>query len=837
MRLFQTLRLIVTATAFCAFARLFAQSGTLDQSFNASDIGFGAGDGFTGTPQVVLEQPDGKILIGGNFTRFNTVPRQHLIRLNADGTVDLSLNAGTMIAGNYVNTLALQLDGKIIAGGNWQQFISRFLPNGQLDPSFDVGVGPNGEVSRIVLQPDGKMLVSGSFSQFDGTFVPGLVRLNADGSVDPTFTAGLNAEYTTTIELQPDGKILLAGSSFFPYPDLVRLNPNGVVDGTFSTGTGPASGGVYDLLVQPDGKILAAGNFATFNGQAVRTVVRLETDGSLDPSFNCGTGGDQGVMRIALRADGRIVCGGMFNTLNGTFSAGLVQLLADGSLDPLFQTSGGFAPISPAAVYDLALKPDGSTIVIGGFGAYAGVARNQLARILDDGSLDPVFHRQHGVEGVVNDIAVRSDGRIMIAGIFLAVNNEARPRVARLFADGTLDPGFVPDSVFSQTSAQRVVIQSDDKVVVLGQQFGTPSVAYLSRLNTDGSVDPTFDTGTGFDHLMQDLVLQPDGKFIVGGDETEYDGVLCGSIVRILPDGAIDPTFNTGSGFDGRVYTLALQADGKIIAGGQFTSFNGTSAFRLARLNTDGTLDPSFTSAVNTEVRAVAMRADGRILVAYGGSLPNKVACLLPTGAFDPTFNNGQVLFTGSNWIWDLAELSSGEIVLGGRFSTVHGEPREGIAVLTTDGYVSTVFDPGAGFTVPNSNTSAVPYCLAIQPDDRILVGGSFTAYDGIGRNRLARINYEFSTGLTAATSSDVQLMVWPVPSSTGTIQVKLPADLGATDLRITGLDGRTVRTGSIGALPQDRIVTLSTAGLSAGSYLLTLSAGDQQRQRLFLVE
>lgn len=819
------LRAFLTASALCSLARLFGQSGTLDQSFNASDIGFGAGDGVTPqAPGVVVVQPDDKILIGGNFTRFNTVPRHGLVRLLPDGTLDMGFNTGTLITG-YVNTLALQPDGKIIAGGNWAEFLlTRFEPNGTVDPSFNIGLGPNGQVEHVVLQPDGKILVQGGFSQFDQTPTPGMVRLNADGSLDPTFTPGVDPAYVTAITLQPDGKILMARSSFFPLPAVVRLNTNGTVDGTFSVGSGP-QGSVYDLLVQPDGKILVSGYFN-------HSVVRLETDGSLDPSFDTGTGGDNGVWRLVLRADGRILCGGGFATFNGVVSGGIIQLQPDGSVDATFQTNGGFGNAPVVTVYDVAVQASGSAIAIGYFGTCAGEVRHRLARIYDNGTLDPLFHRQYGANEVVNDIDVRADGKIMITGVFNAVNGRPRPKVARLFADGTLDPAFQPDTVLYNVEDHDLVIQPDDKVVVLGQRSGPPFVAYMARLNTDGSIDPTFDVGDGFDGHMLDMVLQPDGKFIVGGDATEYDGVPVGRIVRILPDGAIDPSFNTGTGFSGRIYSLALQPDGKVLCGGMFTSFNGAAAFRSARLNSDGSLDATFTSPVSTVVRVVALRPDGRILVAYSNT---KLACLTSTGALDPSFNNTQVLPSG--YLIDLATLSSGEIALVGNFSTVLGAPRNCIAVLTADGQLSTDFDPGIGFEQSGSDFPASLWCVAAQQNDAILAGGQFTSYNGIGRNRFARINYEFSTGTTPANELHTDLLLWPNPSAQGTVHVRLPETMGGADaieLRIIATDGRVLRTQRT-AGSGDRPVEI--AGLVPGSYLLQVRAAGTQRHKLFVVE
>jgi len=161
-------RLALLITAFCILAgtnRVSAQAGTLDPTFNPTDVGFGIGAGTNSFVNASVLQPDGKIIIGGGFGTFNGAVRNRVARLNADGS---------------------------------------------LDDTFDPGGGGNNSVYSIALQLDGKIVIGGAFTIFNGSVRNNVVRLNADGTLDNTFNPGSGSNNTIrAIALQPDGKILI----------------------------------------------------------------------------------------------------------------------------------------------------------------------------------------------------------------------------------------------------------------------------------------------------------------------------------------------------------------------------------------------------------------------------------------------------------------------------------------------------------------------------------------------------------------------------------------------------------------------------------------------------
>ncbi|HRM46545.1 MAG TPA: delta-60 repeat domain-containing protein, partial [Flavobacterium sp.] len=283
----------------------------------------------------------------------------------------------------------------------------------------------------------------------------------------------------------------------------------------------------------------------------------------------------------------------------------------------------------------------------------------------------------------------------------------------------------------------------------------------------EGIVDATFNTyddgllGDGFDSNVRTVSLQADGNLIVGGDFLNFNGAATPKLCRLLPDGSKDPSFVLGTGFTGNVYCTLLQPDGKIIVGGAFTSFNGSTANRLIRLNPDGSRDASFDTSIAASsgiIYSVAMQADGSLIVGgsfvnYNGVSASRIARILPNGNLDTTFAIG----TGANSLVEEAHIQQdGKIILGGSFVSFNGTACGRIIRLNTNGTVDASFVQGGGF---DANISA----LTTQADGKIMVGGDFLVYNGIVVNRIIRLNPDGT--LDASFISGIGL-------NTGTVEV-----------------------------------------------------------------
>ena len=235
---------------------------------------------------------------------------------------------------------------------------------------------------------------------------------------------------------------------------------------------------------------------------------------------------------------------------------------------------------------------------------------------------------------------------------------------------------------------------------------------------------------------MYDIALQPDGKILVGGEFTSYNGTTQNNITRLNADGTRDTGFTIGTGFNDNVYAIVLQSDGKILVGGEFTSYNGTAVNRIIRLNADGTRDTGFTAPINDLVARIALQSDGKILIV--GRFTNHIARLNTNGTVDSGFTIGTSFVPVSSVVFTETESSltlqsDGKILVGGSFTSYNGTAVNRIARLNADGTIDTGFTIGTG-------TTGTPWTFALQSDGKILVGGSFTSYNGTDVNRIARL-------------------------------------------------------------------------------------------------
>lgn len=403
--------------------------GSLDTAFNP---------GTDDQVRTLLVQRDGRILLGGRFTTVAGQPSRCIARLMPDGVPEPSGFAPAFSSSlfNTVNALAVQPDGKVLIGGNFgsvgnkaRSNLARVLSDGRLDVGFNVWL--NRSVSSIVVQPDGKILIGGGFWEVQGgTFNTGVARLNPDGSLDPTFVAGGNMT-ARSLALQPDGKIVVFGAAFLDGRQLLaRLNADGSLDTTFDPGTLHWYSHSA-LTVQPDGKILASAQFQQADGNWRITLVRLNPDGSLDASFNPKLDGN--LSTHALQPDGKILVSGYFGAVDGTPRPGFARLNPDGTLDEGFSPSQGFA------VYTIALQADGKILT----GTLARIRRFNF-----DGSLDGSFVPSLPYDAQIYTLTVQPDGRVLVGGQFTSIGGVTRINVARLTNDGgiVLDDVFIPQT-------------------------------------------------------------------------------------------------------------------------------------------------------------------------------------------------------------------------------------------------------------------------------------------------------------------------------------------------------------------------------------------------------
>src|SRR5690625_3801227 len=311
-----------------------------------------------------------------------------------------------------------------------------------------------------------------------------------------------------------------------------------------------------------------------------------------------------------------------------------------------------------------------------------------LVALLSDGSLDPDFDSEDQANSLIDTIAVAADGSIYIAGSFTQYGGQTRFGFARLLENGDLDDDFVPGNIFNGPIS--AILPLPDGGVIVGGAFSSvngQSQGGVARLNADGSHDQTFQTNGGTNHLVNDLALLNDGRIVVGGNFSAYGGLASSRLAVLQPNGQVDENFGLGSGFNGNVTLLLVTSNQQLLVGGSSSFYNGTQRQGLALLNQDGSL------ALN----------------------------------FDP--GSG-----ASGSIHDIVEDSLGRLVIAGNFTSFDGEPRARIARILQNGNLDLGFEPETG---ASSSINAV---VDLGAENGLLIGGTFTSYDGVSVPRMARV-------------------------------------------------------------------------------------------------
>jgi uncharacterized delta-60 repeat protein len=606
------------------------------------------------------------------------------------------------------------------------------------------------------------------------------LTFDTDGRVTTDFPGGPDG--ATAVAVQSDGKIVVAGDAGEDFA-LVRLNPDGTLDATFGTG-----GRVYTdffltfdqvnaIVIQPDGKIVVVGSTDVdpATGSDIENdfaLARYNTDGSLDTTFGIGgrvttdfDGKNDEALGVALQPDGRIVvAGGVGGVGGGGFSGfadvGLARYSTDGSLDTTFGVGG---------------------------------------RVTTDFGQN--FEQ-------ATDVAIQSDGKIVAAGSTKSALNSGDGvfAVARYNTNGSLDTSFDTDGKVttdfgSSASANAIAIQSDGKIVAAGSAGSNFAFA---RYNTNGGLDTTFE-GDGratiaispYSAGASAMVIQPDGKIVATGGGSNPASGHDFIVVRVNTNGTTDTTFD-GDGivvtnfffFRDGAAALALQADGRIVAAGRTSTGSTASMFQtgdfgpatsldfaVARYNTNGSLDTTFDGDgkltpelfyMDDMINGLGLQSDGKIVAAGTfflfilGDLNSdfRLARYTPNGGLDTTFGTaGRVSTDFSNGSYDFAAavavLPDDRILVAGYTNPDNFNPGEfvgkrdfAIARYNPDGSPDTTFDTDGKLTTDFNNTQDEIAAMLVQPDGKIVVGGTTDSKPALVRyNSNGQLDASFGSG------------------------------------------------------------------------------------------
>ena len=457
-----------------------------------------------------------------------------------------------------------------------------------------------------------------NFATAGGTAVPGFdytptngVLVFAPGELSKTFTVSIqnnnvqDAPRFVGLTLSNASPVSALGFPSTALLNIIDDESNNEPAGTVDTTTDPsfgADGDVFALALQPNGMILIAGDFSHANNVSRNRIARLNPNCSLDSSFSYATGGANAPIRaMACQSDGRILVGGFFTSFNGTIQNHLARVNYAGSLDSTFNIGAG-ADNSVFAMAETFVGGARKILVGGAFLNLNGISRSGIGRLNDDGTVDGSFNSGIGANGPVYAVVPYPTnssraGQVIIGGDFTSVNGVARPHIARLNRDGSVDSSFTITSG-ANDSVRALVLQPDEHIVMGGLFTNVNGINLhnIARLNPNGTIDNSFNPGVGGNDAVYSIALQPDGKLLLGGQFTVFTGVTRHRLTRLNADGSVDPTINFGLGADSFVASVLVQPDDRILLGGGFTQFDGAPAPHVTRIygrsiNGSGTLE------------------------------------------------------------------------------------------------------------------------------------------------------------------------------------------------------------------------------------------------------
>ena len=499
-----------------------AGPGAWDKSYAATVSG--------GAVYATVQQPDGKLIVGGAFTSVNgSTARVRLARLYSDGLLDTTF--------------------------------------------FNTGSGVSGIVWCLTVQTDGRIVIGGDFTSINGTSRNRIARLNSNGTVDGSFVpTNIISSSVLAVAVQTNNTVVIGGTfSGGAFPSYnARLNADGTTDTAFASFP---NGPVYAIANQSDGKIVIGGNFTTVNGAARNRIARLNADGSLDNTFQNGlTGASSSVRCVQIQSDGKILIGGDFTTVNGTTRSYVARLNSNGSLDTGFNS----APGANGSVYALAVQTDNNIVIGGNFSTYASTALSRVARLYPDGTRDTTF-TNFGINNIVQAIALQSDGGLLIGGTFTTINNTNFPYLGRLYGN-QYPPEFVIQPVSRATNIGANVTFS--------AQVSNPTITSF-QWRKDGNNIPGA-TGTSYSLFNVQLVDVGNYSVFVNnavGGTTSSNALLQ---VGIAPSFTAPPSSLTVTqgqsanftvGASGTSLNYSWRKNGTVIAGATNTTFNIPAAF------------------------------------------------------------------------------------------------------------------------------------------------------------------------------------------------------------------------------------------------------------------
>lgn len=559
----------------------------------------------------------------------------------------------------------------------------------QIDPDLKPSLLKGGSVTAVERYDNGKILVAGNFAFAETTQVGNLFRLNTDGTLDNSFNpqVSLDNGQIRDILIQDDGKIILAGS--FTYSNknyLVRINTDGTLDNTFNTGSGP-NGAIFKIVNRMAGGFLIQGEFTAYNDEETKFITAIDEDGTLSDAFDKNAGSYSGATYSC-----------------GYFSSSLEQQ-ADGKI--IYSNSCG---------------------------------EKAIIRLNEDGTLDNSFNLPSDI--IMESIKVIIlPGDKVIAGGYIDFEGSSDYRIMGFNSDGSKDDGF---TIVNPIGAVYNIV-SDENGRIL---YSDNSFSALNRINADGTVDATFSSVTFVSQssFIYDLMVEPDGSIWIGGNNLTISGGDR-QLVKLTSAGAETSTILPFVGTPATIFDAAVDASGRILIYGDFTTVNAQPTKHLVRLLPSGIKDESFITEITDITQngfdifrgRVNVQADGKVLLTAqsidinGVGTKTGIVRFEENGSYDASF--APVFSVGTNNSINTVEVREDKILLAGDFDNTDAVAGN-IVVLNGDGSTDNTF---------NATLDFMPRTAIFLPDNKIMVGGGNVFFTDRTNGNLIRLNEDGS--------------------------------------------------------------------------------------------
>ena len=478
------------------------------------------------------------------------------------------------------------------------------IPTQTLDATFDSASGFDSTVYALALDGSGNLYCGGSFTTYKGTTRQYIAKINGStAALDATFDSASGFNGTVwSFALDGSGN-LYCGGAFTTYKGTTRqciakLNGStAALDATFDSASGFGSV-VYSIALDGSGNLYCGGNFTTYKGTTRQYIAKLNrSTAALDATFDSASGFGGTVYSIALDGSSNLYCGGGFTTYKGTTRQRVAKLNGStAALDATFDSASGFDNV----VYAFALDGSGNLYCGGAFTTYKGTTRQRVAKLnRSTAALDATFDSASGFDSTVWSFALDGSGNLYCGGAFTTYSRESPLRVAKLDSFGR---AIVGENLFNGFNAAVYSIYVSGDYAYCGGAFTAYKGRFCAKVAKihipTQTLDATFDSASGFDSTVYSIALDGSGNLYCGGAFTTYKGTTRQYIAKLNGStAALDATFDSASGFNNVVYAFALDGSGNLYCGGGFATYKGTTRQCIAKLNrSTAALDATFGS-------------------------------------------------------------------------------------------------------------------------------------------------------------------------------------------------------------------------------------------------